>query len=76
MFYPSGMGEVTFSDTGNESASIIESDGRKIKENKLHSRKNRSACKRRRGDGRSRGRNGQTDNRREREREAAAYESV
>jgi hypothetical protein len=43
MFCPSGMGEVTFPVKGNESASIIESDGHKIKENKLHSHKNRSA---------------------------------
>jgi hypothetical protein len=34
MFCPSGMGEMTFRDKGNESASIIESDGRKVKENK------------------------------------------
>jgi hypothetical protein len=38
------MGEVTLPDKGNESASIIERDGRKIKENKLHSHKNRLAC--------------------------------
>jgi hypothetical protein len=38
------MREVTFLVKGNENASIIESDGRKIKENKLHSHKNRSAC--------------------------------
>jgi hypothetical protein len=34
---PQRHGEVTFPDMGNESASIIESDDRKIKENKLHS---------------------------------------
>jgi hypothetical protein len=37
MFCPSGMGEVTFPVKGNDYASIIESDDRKIKENKLHS---------------------------------------